>query len=205
MKPPYTQRQGQFLAFIHHYTALHGRPPAEAEMMDFFQVTPPSVHQMILTLERNGFITRVPGQARSIAVRLAPETLPPLQGAGATAVISPPAASGLAESGHAGTGSGEPAFLRLGRAQLEDLFAYNARNPIGESDFVRLLDVLVESFAHAGSGAGLVQRLRRHACGLYHRHRQAGLSQDAFEQSMELQFNCLSESSRARWREALSA
>jgi hypothetical protein len=32
MTPPYTPRQGQFLAFIHHYTTLHGRPPAEAEM-----------------------------------------------------------------------------------------------------------------------------------------------------------------------------
>jgi repressor LexA len=39
-------------------------------MMQFFQVTPPSVHQMILTLERRGLISRVPGQARSIALRL---------------------------------------------------------------------------------------------------------------------------------------
>ena len=31
MKPPYTSRQGQFLAFIHHYATLHGRPPTEAE------------------------------------------------------------------------------------------------------------------------------------------------------------------------------
>lgn len=72
MKPPYTSRQGQFLAYINHYLTLHGRPPAEAEMMQFFQVTPPSVHQMILTLERRGLITRVPGQARSIALRLQP-------------------------------------------------------------------------------------------------------------------------------------
>ena len=61
MKPPYTPRQGQFLAYINHYTTLHCRPPAEADMMQFFRVTPPSVHQMILTLERRGFITRVPG------------------------------------------------------------------------------------------------------------------------------------------------
>ena len=70
MKPPYTPRQGQFLAYINHYITLHGRPPAEAEMMQFFQVTPPSVHQMILTLERRGLISRVPGQARSITLRL---------------------------------------------------------------------------------------------------------------------------------------
>ena len=72
MKPPYANRQGQFLAFIHHYTTLHGRPPAEAEMARFFQVTPPSVHSTILTLERRGLITRAPGQARSIALRLPP-------------------------------------------------------------------------------------------------------------------------------------
>ena len=81
MKPPYTSRQGQFLAYINHYLTLHGRPPAEAEMMQFFQVTPPSVHQMILTLERRKLISRVPGQARSITLRLPAEELPPLQSA----------------------------------------------------------------------------------------------------------------------------
>jgi hypothetical protein len=37
--------QGQYLAFIHAYTLLNGRPPAEADMMRFFRVTripPPS-------------------------------------------------------------------------------------------------------------------------------------------------------------------
>ncbi len=35
-------------------------------MQRFFQITAPSVHSMVLTLERRGFIRRVPGQARSI-------------------------------------------------------------------------------------------------------------------------------------------
>ncbi len=35
-------------------------------MQQYFQVTPPSVHQMILTLEKNGFIS--PGKARLIAL-----------------------------------------------------------------------------------------------------------------------------------------
>jgi len=91
MKPPYTSRQGQFLAFIHyHYTNLHGRPPAEAEMAEFFQVTPPSAH-LILTLERRGLITRAPGEARSIRLKLPPEQLPHLHGTGAPATIPPPA------------------------------------------------------------------------------------------------------------------
>jgi hypothetical protein len=34
---------------------------------------------MILALERSGFIRRTPGAARSIALLLAPESLPPLR------------------------------------------------------------------------------------------------------------------------------
>lgn len=48
-------------------------------MQRYFQVTPPSVHTMVLTLERRGFIRRVPGQARSITVIVPPESLVPLK------------------------------------------------------------------------------------------------------------------------------
>ncbi len=34
---------------------------------------------MVLTLERRGFIQRVPGKARSITLTIAPECLPPLK------------------------------------------------------------------------------------------------------------------------------
>lgn len=74
-----TARQGQFLAYIHQYTLVHGCAPAEADMQQFFQITPPSVHSMVLTLERRGFIRRIPGQARSITLMVLPESLPPLQ------------------------------------------------------------------------------------------------------------------------------
>jgi DNA-binding MarR family transcriptional regulator len=47
------------------------RPPAETDMQRDFQVSPPSVHQMILTLERNGLIRRQPGVARSIQILVA--------------------------------------------------------------------------------------------------------------------------------------
>jgi repressor LexA len=66
------------LAFIHHYTKLHGRPPSESEMQGYFRVTPPSVHQMVLTLERRGLIKRTPGQARSIYVLVPRDDLPDL-------------------------------------------------------------------------------------------------------------------------------
>ena len=74
-----TERQGQFLAYIYYYTLVNGRAPAEADMERFFRTTPPSVHSMVLTLERLGFINRVPGQARSITVLVPPESLPALR------------------------------------------------------------------------------------------------------------------------------
>jgi hypothetical protein len=74
----YTPRQGQFLAFIHSYTILNKRPPAEADMQQYFRVTPPSVHQMVLTLERRGLIERTPGAARSIRVLVPRDQLPEL-------------------------------------------------------------------------------------------------------------------------------
>jgi DNA-binding MarR family transcriptional regulator len=74
----FTPKQGQYLAFINAYTLVLGRPPAEADLQRYFQVTPPSVHQMVLTLERAGLIHRQPGVARSIRVLLEPDALPPL-------------------------------------------------------------------------------------------------------------------------------
>jgi DNA-binding MarR family transcriptional regulator len=78
-KPSFTSRQGQYLAFIDAYTRVNRRPPAEHEMQSYFGVTPPSVHQMILTLERAGLIRRIPGVPRSIEVLVPPQHLPVLQ------------------------------------------------------------------------------------------------------------------------------
>jgi DNA-binding MarR family transcriptional regulator len=72
----FTEKQGHYLAFIYTYSHMFGRPPAEADMQRHFQVTPPSVHQMILTLERNGLIRRQSGVARSIQILDDPEDLP---------------------------------------------------------------------------------------------------------------------------------
>ena len=77
--PTFTPKQGQYLAFIDAYARLHRRPPAEADMQRYFGVTPPSVHQMVLTLERAGLIRRRPGVPRSIEVLVPPEDLPVLQ------------------------------------------------------------------------------------------------------------------------------
>lgn len=78
-KPSFTAKQGQYLAFIYAYTQVLGRPPAEADLQRFFRVTPPSVHQMLLTLERCGLIRRQPGVARSIELLVEPDALPVLR------------------------------------------------------------------------------------------------------------------------------
>jgi Mn-dependent DtxR family transcriptional regulator len=74
----FTPKQGQYLAFIHLYTRLHRRPPAETDMQEYFRVSPPSVHQMVLTLERAGFIRRQPRTPRSIELIVDPSQLPEL-------------------------------------------------------------------------------------------------------------------------------
>src|SRR5271166_6431979 len=54
MQSPMTPTQGQYLAFIYAYTRVLRRPPAEADIQKYFEVTPPTVHQMLITLERKG-------------------------------------------------------------------------------------------------------------------------------------------------------
>ena len=78
-KSGFTPTQGQYLAFIDAYTRVNLRPPAEADIQRRFGVTPPSVHQMILALERAGLIRRQPGVPRSIEVLVPPEHLPILE------------------------------------------------------------------------------------------------------------------------------
>jgi len=77
-QPKFTDKQGQYLAFIHAYTLVNGRPPAEADMERFFGVTPPTVHRMIIELEQRGLLRRLPRQPRSIEVALDPSELPRL-------------------------------------------------------------------------------------------------------------------------------
>jgi DNA-binding MarR family transcriptional regulator len=77
--PRFTPTQGQYLAFIYAYRRINQRAPAEADMQRHFGVTAPSVHQMVLSLERLGLVVREPGVARSIDLLIAPEDLPILR------------------------------------------------------------------------------------------------------------------------------
>lgn len=76
--PPFTKKQGQYLAFIYNYSRIHGRAPAETDLQRYFGTTSASIHQMIKTLELQGFIERTPGQARSIRLLVRPDDLPTL-------------------------------------------------------------------------------------------------------------------------------
>ena len=78
MEPAYTETQGQYLAYIYYYNKLHGVPPAEADMQRYFRVSPPSAHNMIVTLEKRQLIARTPGAARSIRLLLSRDQLPDL-------------------------------------------------------------------------------------------------------------------------------
>ena len=72
----FTEKQGQYLAYIYPYPRLHRRPPAETDMQQYFRVSPPSVHQMVLTLERARLIKKKTRIARSIELLVDPEHLP---------------------------------------------------------------------------------------------------------------------------------
>jgi Mn-dependent DtxR family transcriptional regulator len=78
LENPFTKVQGQYLAFIVAYIKLNRRPPAESDFQRYFDVTPPSVHNMIVALERRGLIRRTPGRPRSIEVLVPPNEIPPL-------------------------------------------------------------------------------------------------------------------------------
>jgi repressor LexA len=79
MKKRFTEKQGQYLAFIYNYSKIHGRAPAEADLELYFKVTPPTIHQMILKLGERGLISRVPRRPRSIRLLIPPEKLPRLK------------------------------------------------------------------------------------------------------------------------------
>ena len=75
----FSARQGQYLAFIHAYTFVNGRAPAQSDIARFFRVAPPTVHQMIVTLEKPGLISRSPAAARAITILVDPAKLPALE------------------------------------------------------------------------------------------------------------------------------
>lgn len=75
----FTDKQGQYLAFIYHYTKLNRIPPAQSDIQKYFNVTPPTVNQMIKMLEKKGLIRKQPRAARSIELTIPVRLLPELK------------------------------------------------------------------------------------------------------------------------------
>ncbi|QDU92511.1 IS1096 element passenger TnpR family protein [Lignipirellula cremea] len=84
----FTPTQGRYLAYIHRYIEGFGLPPAESEIAEAVGVSPPSVNQMMKTLEKKGLIRRQPGVARSIEILIDPDTLPPWKGKRITRTVT---------------------------------------------------------------------------------------------------------------------
>ncbi len=78
-KKVFTEKQGQYLAFIYYYEKLNRRAPAEADLERYFRVSPPSIHDMVLRLEAGGLIARTPGVGRSIRLLVPASDLPNLK------------------------------------------------------------------------------------------------------------------------------
>jgi len=74
----FTTKQGQYLAYIHLYTRLHRAAPAETDFRFYFGTTAPSIHQMIVTLHKKGFISRTPRTSRSIRLLIPTDQIPEL-------------------------------------------------------------------------------------------------------------------------------
>lgn len=81
-RPEYTPEQGQYLAFIFHFTKIDYRLPTDADVQRYFRVSMAAVRDMILSLENEGWVFRPREQPESIAIRLKRDDLPDLNGPG---------------------------------------------------------------------------------------------------------------------------
>lgn len=75
----FTAKQDQYLAYIHLYRKLHRQSPSEIEIAEYFRVSPPSAHQMIVHLEEEGLITREAGVPRSVRLAVPRDLIPDLE------------------------------------------------------------------------------------------------------------------------------
>ncbi|NEV65072.1 LexA family protein [Thiorhodococcus minor] len=78
MADRFTEKQGQYLAFICNYSAMFGQSPAEADLQRFFGTSPPTIQQMLKSLTEKQLISRTPGKARSIQMLIDPQEVPQL-------------------------------------------------------------------------------------------------------------------------------
>jgi len=150
----FTARQGEFLAFIHRFTARHGVAPSFEEIGFHFGTTAPSVNGMIKTLERRGLLSRVPGVARSLRV-LVPASLLPRSEFGPT--------GGRAEHPRQGSGASpspsDAAFAAA--ASVLDVFMKVVPQSDASDLVLRAANALYESLLKAGLDREEAQEVAR--------------------------------------------
>lgn len=150
MTPKLTLKQGRYLAFIYQYTLLHRQSPAEADMQQYFRASPAAVHQTVLTLEKRGLISRVPGQARSIRVLVPPSELPSLEHSSLAPTSSTPRSADDADDR-------AELVVRLAQRMVSKLFERNDENPLDDAEFAPLVlgvaDAVEEDLREAGRPA----------------------------------------------------
>lgn len=114
----FSPTQGRYLSFIQEYLRRYGRPPAESEIAAAMCVAPPSVNQMVKTLEKKGLILRHPGQPRSIELLVADEDIPPWKHRSAATTAT--------------AARTRPSRAAAPPADLYVLFVYLVRGPIAD-------------------------------------------------------------------------
>ena len=60
-----TARQRQILAWMVHFVAVNGAPPTVREVAEHFDLSPQTVHEMLIALEGKGFMRRAERGSRS--------------------------------------------------------------------------------------------------------------------------------------------
>jgi len=135
-----TARQTQYLAFIREFTRLHDKAPAELEIAQYFKVSAPSVHGMLVKLEQLGAISRQPRTARSVRVLVPPTQL----------LDQPPAPDPASRDERP---AGAP-VVDVARAVVDELFVEIRDRDMDEEDFVPMLGAVARAAGTALLAAG---------------------------------------------------
>jgi hypothetical protein len=79
-KVTFTEKQGQYLAFINKFIKSNGYSPEVTDFAKHFCVGSTSIYRIIAKLQEKGFIKRIPQKSRSIELLISEDELPKLEG-----------------------------------------------------------------------------------------------------------------------------
>ena len=82
-------------------------------------------------------------------------------------------------------------ILSLGKIQIDELFQWYHKVTMDDSDFIPILDVIIEAFKYAGSPAAVIGELRSHAMKRYHDACQEAAPEIPFQDNKKLMLSYL--------------